>query len=280
MPELPEVEIVKLGIASFFEKKTIKKIVVKNRNLRIKVPCGLIKKAENQTIINIQRRAKYLLLNLSNNYSLIIHLGMSGKIRVVSSADDLLKHDHIIIDFDDYEQRLIYNDARRFGCFTIMETNKIFQSSLFKKIGLEPLSAAFSASYLFKKLGSRSLDIKNALLDQKIVAGIGNIYASEILFSAQILPTRKAQGLSFAEIEKLVSAIKLILEQAIKAGGTTIRDYQTPTGDQGYFVNQLAVYGRNGQKCLNCDCQKLKNNVIKKIIQNQRSTFYCANCQH
>ena len=281
MPELPEVETVRLGITSFFANKKIKDIIVNNRSLRLKVPKDLEKTVINQTIVNIRRRAKYLLLDLTGDLTLIVHLGMAGKIRIIDGGDnpDFIKHDHVIMSFSDSSKLLVYNDSRRFGCFTVTSTSLLKEHKLLKDIGIEPLSDEFDAKYLLDAFKKRSMNVKTALLNQKIIAGIGNIYACEALFLAKISPLRKACDISPKEIEKLVFAIKMILNNAIKKGGTTIRDYQTPLGNLGYFANELAVYNKAGQKCLNCDCSKQANNVIKKIVQNNRSTFYCANCQ-
>ncbi|MGD9637467.1 MAG: bifunctional DNA-formamidopyrimidine glycosylase/DNA-(apurinic or apyrimidinic site) lyase [Alphaproteobacteria bacterium] len=282
MPELPEVETVVLGISKYFQNKKIKDISITNRNLRIMIPQNLEKNSVNQTINKIQRRAKYILLGLSNEKTLIVHLGMSGKIRIINNdeADSLKKHDHVVMSFYDSEKLFIYNDARRFGCFTICETKDLEQNKLLKDIGVEPLSDDFNQNYTETAFKNHKMNIKTTLLNQKIIAGIGNIYACEALFRAGISPLRPACDLKKEEIAKLITAVKSVLSEAIASGGTTIRDYATPSGDLGYFANKLDVYGREGQKCHNSICKSSENNVIKKIVQNNRSTFYCANCQH
>lgn len=273
MPELPEVETIKNGIIETQNKK-ITKTFSSSKKLRFASELNL-ENLKNLTIKNIQRRARYLIINLDNNKSLIIHLGMSGKLSIKDKFDQE-KHDHFAIQFQD-KSWLIFNDARRFGFVDLINSSNIDNHKMLKNLGPEPLSDDFNTKYLKEALKNKSTNIKTTMMDNKIVVGVGNIYINESLFDSKILPTKKAKDLNSKELEKLVNSIKKTISSAIELGGSSISDYVKASGEMGNFQNTFKVYGRadkkNQEKCLLC-----KKN-IKKIVQNGRSTFYCDNCQ-
>ena len=269
MPELPEVETTRKGISAFVTGKIIKNVIIRNDKLRWPIPYEIIKHLKNNQIVKLKRRAKYLLFETRNG-CLIIHLGMSGSLRITEFNQPFMKHDHVDFVFEEYILR--YNDPRRFGC--ILWTNQDpLTHKLISHLGPEPLSNEFNYDYLYKMSRKRSCSIKALIMNHCIVVGIGNIYANEALFLSKINPKHKASKISKLRYEKLVFSMKTILSKAIKKGGTTIRDFVNSDGKPGYFSNELKVYNRSGQSC---DVCKTK---IKKIKQNQRSTFYCTSCQ-
>ena len=272
MPELPEVETTRRGISPYIEKATITTITIRNSSLRWPIQDDLAKILANQTVHSIKRRAKYLLFQCDSG-TLIIHLGMSGKLRILesSTASKAEKHDHFEIQFDN-GQLLRYNDPRRFGSI-LWTTEAIEQHKLLNHLGPEPLADEFDTEYLFQQTRSRKCSIKTLIMNGKVVVGVGNIYASESLFLAKIRPETPANNLSKKQCELLVDAIKRILEQAIKAGGTTLKDFRKSDGNPGYFAQQLNVYGRTGENCAKC------GNTIEHYKEPQRATFYCPNCQ-
>lgn len=270
MPELPEVETTLRGISPKANQQTITELVIRNGSLRWPVEQSLINILPGLKIQKISRRAKYLLLETEQGH-IIIHLGMSGVLKVLPIGTAVKKHDHIDLVFKN-GWLLRYHDPRRFGCFLWTE-QPIEEHRLLKHLAPEPLTDDFNANYLFDKCCKRKTPIKPFLMDNKIVVGVGNIYANESLFSAKILPTRQANTLSLTEIKKLCQNIKLILTAAIAKGGTTLKDFQSPEGEMGYFVQELAVYNKKDLPCISC-----KQPVIK-IIQAQRASFYCPNCQ-
>lgn len=273
MPELPEVETVKSGLKENVINKKIVKIQTSNKNLRLPFAQDLEAKLKGSKIIDVRRRARYLLIELDNSYSLIVHLGMSGKLNFFNEFDNnTKKHDHFIAIFEG-QKALIYNDPRRFGFVDLIETKKVDSHKMIKNLGPEPLSEDFNFEYLAKKLSNKSMNIKTTMMDNKIVVGVGNIYINESLFFSKILPTRLAKDLKKSEISLLVENIKMILAKAIKKGGSTLRDYVNLKGDVGEFQFDFKVYGRNNEKCFDC------SGFIKKIKQNGRSSFYCPNCQ-
>lgn len=275
MPELPEVETVKTAIEHSIGNARIESIVVRNNKLRIEVPKDISSRIVGAKINKHYRRAKYIVCELDNGISIIIHLGMSGKILICNELPSpLRKHDHIILKTN--KGYLVYNDPRRFGLFTYCETSNIEEHKLFKHTGIEPFDNKLTSKYLFEKLQKKNIPIKAALLDQKIVVGIGNIYASEALFDAKISPLRLANKISEEECKKLIASICKILQNAIKAGGSTLRDYEKPDGSLGYFQNMHCVYNKTGQRCPNCTCKK---GSIQKTIIAGRSTFYCPHKQ-
>ncbi|SMF23953.1 DNA-(apurinic or apyrimidinic site) lyase [Alteromonadaceae bacterium Bs31] len=270
MPELPEVETTRKGIAPHIEGKTIKRLVIRNGRLRWPVPEELPKLAERKTLLSVERRAKYLLLKLPD-LTLIWHLGMSGSMRIVKHASTPESHDHIDLIFTDGTS-LRYRDPRRFGAL-LYTKQPIEEHPLLCKLGPEPLSELFNESYLYQNTRGRSQAIKQALMDNKLVVGVGNIYANEALFAAGIHPLKAAGKLSRKTCETLVAEVKTVLDGAIKQGGTTLRDFVGGDGKPGYFAQQLAVYGRGGQACKHC------NKILLEKKLGQRSTVYCNHCQ-
>jgi formamidopyrimidine-DNA glycosylase len=270
MPELPEVETSRRGIEPHIKQKVIRDIVVRQHSLRWPVSRQLKKKARNQPVRSVDRRGKYLLLRLDNG-TIIIHLGMSGSLRICSPDSPAEKHDHVDLVFDN-NTVLRLRDPRRFGAVLWTgedpETHKLLSS-----LGPEPLQDSFNAAYLHASTRKRSASIKSVIMNSHIVVGVGNIYACESLFLAGINPRRKAGTLSLARCEKLVTAIKQVLTESITQGGTTLRDFVREYGQPGYFTLKLRVYGKEGEPCPNC------GNPIRRITQQQRSTFYCTQCQ-
>lgn len=274
MPELPEVETVKNGIQKFIGNAHVLEVFIKNPRLRTNVNDSFVQNTVNAQIIGYERKAKYILIHMNNGYSVILHLGMSGKIKTCSKLPEHLdKHDHIIIKTS--AGYMIYNDPRRFGLFCSIPTSEISQFTPFSNLGIDPFDDKLTADYLYNHLQKRKKEIKPVLLDQKVVAGIGNIYASEILFAAKISPTRAANKISKRECYKIIEKIRSVLKLAIDNGGSTLHDYQRPDGSLGYFQNLHCVYNKTGQRCPMCICQKNPNGGIRKIVQDGRSTFFC-----
>lgn len=273
MPELPEVETIKTAIERSIGSSNIIKVWVNNKNLREKIPDDFADKVEGSRIVSCKRMAKYIILNLNNGLSIIWHLGMSGKVKISDKTPQPVKHDHVVFETDN--GTIVYNDARRFGLITYCPTIELEKHHLLCKMGLEPFDKKLDAQYLFEKLQKKRIPIKVALLDQEIITGIGNIYASEALFLACILPTRESNQISKKECEKLIEKIIEVLNKAIKAGGSTLRDYQKPDGSLGYFQNMHCVYNKIGQKCPQCTCDINQSGGIHKIVQAGRSSFYC-----
>lgn len=278
MPELPEVETIKTAMCQSIGNTNIIDVIVNNNQLRERIPEDLKTKIIGAQIIGYQRIAKYITINLDNGLSLIWHMGMSGRINIVDELPcPLAKHDHVVISTGN--GHIIYNDARRFGLLTYCESQEITEHHLFKKTGIEPFDEKLDAKYLHDKLQKKKVPIKVALLDQEIVVGIGNIYASETLYGAGILPTRLSNEISLQECESLIVNFRQVLDKAIKAGGSTLRDYQKPDGSLGYFQNMHCVYNKTGQKCPHCTCDINKTGGIAKIVQAGRSSFYCPTKQ-
>jgi formamidopyrimidine-DNA glycosylase len=269
MPELPEVETLRLGLEEIAGKK-IMQVFRSEKKMRIDSSLDL-QNLVGANILKISRRARYLIFDFSNKKSLILHLGMSGKVTMQLDFKQL-KHDHFACKFND-NSWLIFNDTRRFGFVDLIESKNITKHKMLAKLGCEPLGDDFNFTNLQPKLAHKNMNIKTAMMDNEIVVGVGNIYISESLFDAKILPTRQASSLKAAEIKKLITSIKKIIAQAIKMGGSSISDYVNAKGDLGYFQNSHKVYGRQGQNCLLC------KNLIKKIVLNGRSSFYCPQCQ-
>lgn len=268
MPELPEVEIIKNGILSI-ENKIIKNFYSSNKKLRVTTSIKY-DKVLNAKIISIKRISKFIIIELVNSdkYYLICHLGMTGKITLKADFN-ALKHDHFALEFDDIW--LIFNDQRRFGFVEIIKdltTYKFIQG-----LGPEPLSEVFNYEYLKNKLKTISKNIKTSLMDNKLVVGVGNIYANESLFDAGISPLKPANKLKKEEIITLLNSVKKIIKNAIELGGSSIKDYVNSDGKKGGFQKTFKVYGKADIKCVNCD------EKIVRIVQNQRSTFYCKTCQ-
>jgi formamidopyrimidine-DNA glycosylase len=282
MPELPEVEIVKIGLEKI-KAKTVKKIFRSNKKLRIESTLNL-EKLKNAQIVDIKRRARYLIVNFSNDLSLIIHLGMSGKITLVKNFNQQ-KHDHFAIQFSD-DIWLIFNDVRRFGFIDLIESKKTANHFMLSKLGIEPLSNDLTTDFLYKITRDKKTNIKSFLMDNSFIVGVGNIYANESLFLSKISPLRKTCEITKKEAEILAQNIKKILVESIKKGGSSISDYINVNGDSGYFQNDFFVYGRENQNCKNIAenseiklAKKTCQGKILRIKQNSRSTFYCSKCQ-
>jgi len=269
MPELPEVETTCRGIAPFAEGQTIKQIIIRQAKLRWPVDKLLDEKLAGQKITSIHRRAKYLLLD-TNIGSLMIHLGMSGSLRIIEQLP-LKKHDHVDICLSN-GKTIRFNDPRRFGSIILNQQGE--QHSLLAKLGVEPLEDEFSASYLHHKAVGRNTAIKSFIMDNHVVVGVGNIYAQESLFLCGIHPKRAAGKISLARIETLVQTIKQVLDQAIKAGGSSLKDFTGADGKPGYFQQSLNVYGRANERCVKCQAK------LKQITIGQRTSVYCPQCQH
>ena len=286
MPELPEVEIVKQSLAKKIQQKKIKRVIIKNRNLRFKIPLKFNKLLQNKIIQKVTRFSKYLILNFSDGSFCLIHLGMSGTIHLIekndlnnftntsfyNSSNLPKKHNHVEIHFKDL--KVIYNDPRRFGFFRFID-NKQELISRFSHLGPEPFFKNFDLKYLSKYFLNKKKDIKSFLLDQKFVSGIGNIYASEILFLCKINPTTSAMKLSKKDCKNIILFSKKVLNRAIKKGGSSIRDFRDTFGKSGNFQKEFKVYQREN---LNCPQNKCPGK-IKKIFISNRSTFFCNTCQ-
>ncbi len=270
MPELPEVETTLRGIQPYLVNQQISRINVRETRLRWLVTAD-ISKAEGQAVTHLSRRGKYLLLHLTHG-GLLIHLGMSGSLRVLAEFAVPGKHDHFDIELED-GCCIRFNDPRRFGALLWAEKD-MQQHPLLRNLGPEPLSADFTADYLYARSGGRRLAVKNFIMDGHVVVGVGNIYASEALFMAGIHPNRQAGRISRQRYAGLVEAIRDVLERAIHQGGTTLRDFTGSDGAPGYFARELLVYDRAGKGCFQC------NSPIKQKVIGQRSSYYCAVCQH
>ena len=286
MPELPEVEIVKQSLKKKIKDKQIIKVVVRNRNLRFKLQNDFEKNLTNRIVNKISRISKYLILTFDNHKYCIIHLGMTGTIHLINKSQKTKmtnlsfyqskilpkKHNHIEIIFSKF--KIIYNDPRRFGFFKILNNEYEFKS-YFHKLGPEALNDDFNNKYLKKNLKNKKKNIKNLLLDQKFVSGIGNIYANEILFYSKINPKKNALKINYKEINELVKFSKKVLNLAIKFGGSSIKDFKNTKGSIGEFQKKFKVYKKDNEKCPRKKC----NGKIIKIFISNRSTFFCNSCQ-
>ncbi|WP_145951721.1 bifunctional DNA-formamidopyrimidine glycosylase/DNA-(apurinic or apyrimidinic site) lyase [Francisella uliginis] len=273
MPELPEVETVKRGLNKNIINKKIIDIEINTDKLRYPIQKDLFLNIKDKVINDIQRRGKHLIVTLAEDLQLIIHLGMSGVIKVKeTNTYSKVKHDHIILRLSD-NTSLIYNDPRKFGYWLINTNHSPLEHKVLASHGVEPLTDDFNSKYLLAKLSKTSRKIKQTIMDNSIVVGVGNIYASEALFDSNILPTRASNTITKKEANKLVESIKKILQKAIAEGGTTLKDYKNTEGKPGYFTQQLNVYGRVNQECYTC------NTKIQSLVIGQRNTFYCKKCQ-
>jgi len=269
MPELPEVEVSRQGIAPYLENAKITKIIVRNAQLRWPVPMSL-QDALDCTVISVRRRAKYLLLETEKG-TIIIHLGMSGSLRVLDSSVAVEKHDHVDIVLDS-GKCLRLNDPRRFGS-VLWESGNVLEHKLLASLGPEPLTDDFTAKRLFDRSRSRKTPVKSFLMDNHNVVGVGNIYANEALFSAGISPRRAAGNVSLQRYKILVEEVKAVLAKAIEQGGTTLKDFTQTDGKPGYFVQELQVYGKGGKPCPKC------GEELQAVKIGQRNTIYCNQCQ-
>ena len=276
MPELPEVETVSQGIKSKLLNHKISKVIVKRRDLRFRMDTKLEQKITNTKINSVSRRAKYILINLDNGLTVIIHLGMSGRIVVedLKSSENVFKHTHLEI-ITTGKKKMKFIDPRRFGSVILHETNNLNTHKLIKNLAPEPLTKEFNTTYLFKALKGRSANIKSIIMNQFIVVGVGNIYASESLYKAKIRPCRQAKSLSLTECVLLAKSIKKVLKRSIKLGGSSINDYSLVDGNLGFFQREFEVYGKEGKICRKKTC----HSKILRIVIAQRSSFYCSKCQ-
>jgi formamidopyrimidine-DNA glycosylase len=271
MPELPEVETTRRGIAPALLGRHVVDVIVRDRRLRWPIAAHLEAAITRQTVRRVDRRAKYLLIGFDTG-TLIVHLGMSGSLRILDAAVPARPHDHWDIVLDS-GYALRFHDPRRFGSAHWTESNPL-EHPLLSRLAPEPLSTAFSADYLFRATRRRSVAIKQFIMNSQVVVGVGNIYASEALFRAGIAPRRAARRVTRVQAQALTQAIKDVLAEAIEVGGTTLRDYVNTDGLPGYFRQKLFVYEREGHPCRVC------KTPIKQFVQGQRSTYYCAICQH
>ncbi|MBY6083654.1 bifunctional DNA-formamidopyrimidine glycosylase/DNA-(apurinic or apyrimidinic site) lyase [Ruegeria arenilitoris] len=282
MPELPEVETVRRGLAPAMEGVVIERADVNRPDLRWPFPERMAARLTGQRVERLRRRSKYILADLSGGETLLIHLGMSGRMTV--SGDPLgqfvhhhpmpQKHDHVVFHMAN-GARITFNDPRRFGAMDLMPTATAEQHKLLAVLGPEPLGNDFNETYLIDAFRGRASPVKAALLDQRIVAGLGNIYVCEALYRARVSPRRKAGQISAGRVEALVPVIRTVLAEAIEAGGSSLRDFRQADGELGYFQHSFDVYGREGQPCRTEGCGA----EIRRITQSGRSTFYCAQCQ-
>lgn len=270
MPELPEVEVTRQGIEPHLLNQRIVHVTVRNPNLRWPIPGNLEEVLVGEEITSLKRRAKYLLFICSKG-TLIVHLGMSGSLRLVSSRMAVQKHDHFELELSN-GMILRFRDPRRFGAI-LWSTGNVMQHPLLAQLGDEPLCSAFDGKSLFERTRHRAVSVKEVLMNSRIVVGIGNIYANEALFHAGIHPRTVASKVGLSRYKQLACSIKMILNAAIEAGGSSLRDFVKSDGSPGYFQQQYWVYGRVNQPCRKC------GNLIEKIKQGQRSSFYCPKCQ-
>ena len=290
MPELPEVETVCMGLRPALLGHRLTRVQTRRGDLRIPFPPGFVQHLTGRRVVHLRRRAKYILADLDNGETLVIHLGMSGRMTVYEHGKALPldglqgestpseeghgPHDHVVFETD-APARIVFTDHRRFGLMTLAETATLEEHKLFKAIGPEPLGDGFTSASFSAGVKAKKTSIKAALLDQRVVAGIGNIYACEALFKAGISPKRTAATVAGARAKRLVPAIKTVLEDAIKAGGSTLRDYKKSDGSLGYFQHSFKVYDREGAPCPRKGCK----GTVKRFVQGGRSTFYCSSCQ-
>jgi formamidopyrimidine-DNA glycosylase len=272
MPELPEVETVCRGLSGVFEGARLAKVELRRKDLRIPFPKGFAAALTGRVVARVYRRAKYMLMDLDDGQVVIIHLGMSGRMTIVKNHTPLDRHDHVIFTTDKGAV-VRFNDPRRFGLMTVAPAFALDTHKLFRHLGPDAMSNVFDDIYLSQALKGRKTSIKVALMDQRIVVGVGNIYACEALHRAAISPKRKAGSVAGARAGALVPAIKAVLAQAIAAGGSSLRDHVQPTGELGYFQDSWQVYGREGESCGRCGM------TVKRMVQAGRSTFYCTRCQ-
>ncbi len=286
MPELPEVETVRRGLLPYLQGARLTRVVQNRADLRFPLPEDFADRLTGATVIGLKRRAKYLLAELSTGETLVAHLGMTGRFiiggrqpgRFHHPAGDDPKHTHIVFETElpgkKGDGRIAFNDARRFGYMDLIPTDRLDEHPYFKGLGPEPLGPHFNARSLGAALVGKTQNIKVTLLDQRIVAGLGNIYVSEALFRARLHPERAAGSLKAAELKRLVAAVKTVLEAAIAAGGSTLRDFRAADGALGYFQHHFQVYGREGEPC-----PPPCTGSIRRIVQGGRSTFFCPLCQ-
>ena len=280
MPELPEVETVRRGLLPVMEGQRIATAQVNRPDLRFPLPEKMAERLTGQTVLTLRRRSKYILGDLSSGETLLIHLGMSGRMLISGASVGEFhhphpapqKHDHVVLAMES-GVRITFNDARRFGAMDLMQTADWQAHKLLTGLGPEPLGNDFNETYLAGRLKGRQTPIKSALLDQSVVAGLGNIYVCEVLHRAEIAPSRLASDIAPQQVATLVPLIRTVLTEAIEAGGSSLRDYRQTDGELGYFQHTFRVYDREGEPCTTCATP------IIRLVQSGRSSFYCPNCQ-
>lgn len=279
MPELPEVETVRRGLAPVMEGVKIAHAAVNRPDLRWPFPDNMAARLTGKQVLSLRRRSKYILADLDSGETLLIHLGMSGRMLISGHTPDSAhpapaKHDHVVLDMEG-GARITFNDARRFGAMDLLDTKTQDDYWLIRDLGPEPLGNTFDETYLVARLKGRNMPIKSALLDQKTVSGLGNIYVCEVLFRAKIDPKIKAGKLSAKRVASLVPLIRDVLTEAIAAGGSSLKDFRQTDGELGYFQHVFQVYDHEGESCATPGCNK----KIQRIVQSGRSTFFCPQCQ-
>lgn len=276
MPELPEVETVCRGLAPVLEGRVLQTVTARRPDLRFPLPPDFAERLQGRRVEKIRRRAKFILMEMAGGPVAILHLGMSGRMRFVAPSEELTpgRHDHLIFGTD-HGYRVVFNDARRFGIAAYAEAERLEEHEFLADLGPEPLSNAFSGPVLAAALSGRRTPIKAALLDQRVVAGLGNIYVCEALYRAGLSPRRRAYTVQKGRAERLAAAVRQVLTDAIAAGGTTLRDFARPDGELGYFQHAFRVYGREGQDCPREGC----SGAVRRIVQSGRSSFFCPTCQ-
>ena len=272
MPELPEVEVTRQGLVPHLVDRTIVRVSLSNRRLRLPVPRAKLRRwIQGGRVTAVDRRAKYLLVTISNGALMVLHLGMTGRLTLFTNGTPRTTHDHLRFLLDN-DMELRFNDVRRFGSVQIFGPGEVEQADLFAGLGLEPLGPDFSGDYLFEQARGKTRPVKNFLMDARVVVGIGNIYANEILFAAGMIPTRLVGTIGRKTWDNVVQACHQVLERAIACGGTTISDYVNSRGDAGYFQCELQVYGRGGDFCRNC-----RTPIVRQVLAG-RATFHCPKC--
>lgn len=275
MPELPEVETVCRGLAPVLEGRRLIRVDQHIDALRRPLPKGFAQRIAGQRVDRVERRAKYILIHLHDGDVVIAHLGMSGRMTIHAGEDPpRVRHDHIVF-HTDRGHHIVFNDARRFGVMDLARADALASHPLLANLGFEPLGNEFNGKTLAALLKGRRTSIKAALLDQRLIAGIGNIYASEILYHARLSPRRMAYTVAGGRAERVAAAVHEVLGEAIAAGGSSLRDYVQANGELGYFQHRFAVYDRAGEPCPGCDCDA----AIRRIVQSGRSSFYCPRRQ-
>tara|TARA_Y100001970_G_scaffold47396_1_gene59924 strand:+ start:5374 stop:6243 length:870 start_codon:yes stop_codon:yes gene_type:complete len=288
MPELPEVEVVRRSLSNFISGVKINKVNIFNSNLRFKISKNLKKNVESQKITSISRRAKFLLIKLQNNKVILIHLGMTGKIFMRNKKKESTlvtsfyfdkqfskKHNHLILYLDNSIE-LIYNDVRKFGFIKVIEFNQLNSNQHLSKLGPEPFSKKFNYNYLLSVVRKSKKNVKNFMMDQKYISGLGNIYANEILFYSSINPSKLANKLSNGQVAKIILNTRKVLKSSIQLGGSSIRDFNTVSGKKGKYQDRFMVYDRVNKLCRKKNCK----GRVKKIYISNRSTFFCDKCQN
>ena len=286
MPELPEVETVVQGLLTAITGKLIKTVTINRPNLRWPFPKGMKERLEGNVVLNVNRRSKYILVELSLGETMIMHLGMSGRVLIHQgkaqnnhenfyfNQPEIEKHDHVIFDFEE-GIRVVYNDPRRFGAIDVCKSKELSTHKMISNLGIEPLSNQFNADFLLEKFKGSKTTIKAALLNQRHVCGLGNIYVCEALWRSGISPLKLAGQIKINKIELLTTAIRKVLLEAISSGGSSLKDFKNTEGALGYFQHNFNVYDSEGNSCKTVGCCE----TIKKIVQAGRSTFFCNNCQ-